>query len=201
VPAEVVSHNTVQVEVARVSMFGREEVIQMVAKQMYSECILNNAHRGDLVEMMVLSALGEDWRFVGLGWHPWDLQRGHGENRIRIQVRQLAALQLWGPTKKMTLQFGWKQNPPSYFRRDNPNEAIEDEGWFCELFVFGLHRVTSREKADQADPAQWEFLVVPTDDLKRGQSSMILERALLRWQPVSWSELSAEVNRCASAGD
>ena len=41
--------------------------------------------------MMVLAALGGEWRFVGLGWHPWDLQRGQGEDRVRIQVKPSAA--------------------------------------------------------------------------------------------------------------
>ena len=48
----------------------------MVAENFFSGRILNNAHRGDVVEIIVQSALGADWKFVGLGWHPWDLQRG-----------------------------------------------------------------------------------------------------------------------------
>ena len=115
----------------------RSEMIQMVAKQMYSGRILNNAHRGDVVEMMVLAALGPEWKHVGLGWHPWDLQRGHGPSRVRVQVKQTAAVQLWGDTVSRVLRFGWKPNPPSYFERDNPREDIESAGWFCELFVFG----------------------------------------------------------------
>lgn len=53
-------------------MPSRNEIIEMVAQNMYSGRIINNAHRGDIVEMMVLSALGNDWNLVGLGWHPWD---------------------------------------------------------------------------------------------------------------------------------
>ena len=130
-----------------------------------------------------------------MGCHPWDIQRGSGESRVRVQVRQLAAHQLWGPTRKMTLQFGWKSNPPGYFRRDNPDEAIENEGWFCELFVFGLHRVHDWARIDQADPAQWEFLVVPAMDQRPGRSSMVLGRALAKWVPVGWAELAGEVDR------
>jgi hypothetical protein len=59
---------------------------------MYSERILNNAHRGVVVETLVLAALGDGWRHVGLGGHPWDVQRGAGPDRVRIQVRQCAAL-------------------------------------------------------------------------------------------------------------
>lgn len=171
----------------------RDDLIAMVAKTMYSARILNNAHRGDLVEMMVLSALDDDWKMVGLGWHPWDLQRGTGDERVRIQVRQVAALQLWGRSKRPVLQFGWKKNPPSYFVRDNPGEAIEAEGWFCDLFVFGLHLETDTDVADQVDPRQWQFLVIPTRDLTPGQHSMVLRKALSRWSPVRWPALATKV--------
>jgi hypothetical protein len=165
----------------------------MVAKNMYSGCILNNAHRGEVVEMMVLSALGADWKFVGLGWHPWDLQQGSGSERVRIQVKQIAALQLWGRTRNPCLTFGWKKKPPSYFFRDNPGEEIEPEGWFCDVFVFGLHLEDDKDRADQVDPMQWKFLVIPTSDLKPGLNSMLLTKALERWQPVTWPQLAESV--------
>lgn len=175
----------------------RDDIISMVAQRMYSSKILNNAHRGDIVEMMVLSALGSEWDLVGLGWHPWDLQRGTGSNRIRIQVRQCAARQLWGFTKNMKLQFGWKKNPPSYFHRDNPGEQIESEGWFCDLFIFGLHLIKD-ESADQVDPKQWEFLVIPTSDLEYGRNSMVLSKALDKWEPIQWSDLRKNVESTIS---
>ena len=84
----------------------------------------------DSDQKWVLDALGPDWRFVGLGWHPWDLQRGSGETRVRIQVKQCALLQLWGATKQPAFQFSWSTRPPSYFERDNP-------GWTMELVNAG----------------------------------------------------------------
>jgi len=164
----------------------------MVAKQMYSGPILNNAHRGEVVEMMVLAALGPDWEHVGLGWHPWDLQRGHGANRTRVQVKQTAAVQLWGDTVKRILQFGWKPNPPAYFQRDNPGEEIESEGWFCDVFVFGIHDETDRSLIDQADPAQWAFMVIPVSDLKPRTNSMQLSKARSLWTTVPWEQLRQE---------
>ena len=175
---------------------SRDEIITMVIDNMYSGPILNNAHRGDVAEMIVLSALGPGWRPVGLGWHPWDLQRGSGHERVRIQVKQCAALQLWGKTKRLVLKFGWKKKAPDDFVKYNPGEKIESEGWFCDLFVFGLHREDNKNKADQLDPRQWEFLVIPTNDLKRGQDSMVLTKAFKKWRPVTWGELLDEVE-CA----
>ena len=167
-----------------------------MADQIYGAGILNNAHRGDVVEMMVLAALGDRWKHVGLGWHPWDLQRGEGAKRVRIQVKQTAAVQLWGKTKTRILHFGWKPNTPRCFSRDNPGEAIEKEGWFCDLFIFGIHDETDPAQIDQADPSQWVFMVIPTTDLEEKTRSMQLSKARPKWPPVEWDQLGQVVDRC-----
>ena len=77
----------------------------------------------------------------------------------------------------------------------NPGEKIELEGWFCDVFVIGLHLEDDKERADQVDSRQWGFLVFPTSDLKPRQSSMVLGKALKQWKPVAWSELSAAVEQ------
>ena len=168
---------------------------------MFGGRILNNSHRGDLVEMMVAMALGPDWQFVGLGWHPWDFQRGWGEDRIRIQVKQSAALQLWGPTKSPIVSLNWSSSPPSYFEEYNPGEQIESEGYFCEIFVIGIHPVKDAEVADQCDPKQWLFSVIPAKALKAGSQSIGLRRIIDTWPPVVWGSLksvvSAELQRLA----
>ena len=174
---------------------ARDEIIKNVADVFYRGHILNNSHRGDVVEMMVLAALGLDWKFVGLGWHPWDLQRGSGKNRQRIQIKQSAALQLWGPTRSLVLSLNWSDNPPSYFARDNPGETIESEGWFCEIFVFGIHQELDPLKADQVDPRQWKFLVIPTCDLKKGAKTISLTKALRNWPLHAWHEISSAVDQ------
>ncbi len=174
---------------------SREEVIQSVAKTMYSGGILNNTHRGDVVEVMILAALSPEWKFVGLGWHPWDFQRGSGNSRVRMQVKHSAALQLWGKTLKPGLSFGWRDKPPSYFEQDNPGEFIESEGWFCEIFVFGIHQQVDRTTVDQADPGQWSFLVIPTCDLRPRTNSMVLTKALKMWPLIPWGELRRAVDQ------
>jgi len=176
------------------SLPSRDDIIARMARTMYGPGVLNNTHRGDVVEAMVLEALGPDWNFVGLGWHPWDLQRGSGDERVRIQVKQTAALQVWAPTKKMTLKFNWSESPPSEFERYNPGEAIESEGWFCDVFVFGLHRETDTSVADHMDVRQWTFLVIPITDLRNGRLSMVLSKALANWEPVDWTALPEAVD-------
>ena len=165
----------------------------MLIETLYSQRILNNSHRGDFVEMMVVDALGAEWRHVGLGWNIWDLQRGAGSDRARIQVKQCAARQLWGKTKCMTFQFPWSDQAPAYILRDFPNEALEQDGRFCELFVVGVHAVEDEKLCDQTDPAQWQFMVVPSRELKRGQSSMTLSKAIKRWPLVPLAGLKSAV--------
>lgn len=174
-------------------MEQRDRVHRMLIEKLYSTRILNNSHRGDFVEMMVLDALGPEWRHVGLGWHIWDLQRGVGENRVRIQVKQCAARQLWGRTKRMIFQFPWSDHVPPYIKRDHADEALENDGWFCELFIVGVHSVDDEVACDQTDPTQWQFMVVPSCELKPSQNSMSLEKAMKQWPLVPLTLLKSAV--------
>jgi hypothetical protein len=172
----------------------RERLHRLLIEKLYSQRVLNNSHRGDFVEMMVLDALGPEWHYVGLGWNIWDLQRGSGNDRSRIQVKQCAARQLWGKTKCMTCQFPWSKEAPFYIRRDYPNEALEKQGWFCELFVAGVHSIHDEKLCDQTDPSQWQFMVVPARELKLGQKSMTLSKAMKRWPLVPLAGLKSAVD-------
>jgi hypothetical protein len=121
------------------------------------------------------------------------LQRGDGKDRARIQVKQSAARKLWGKTKCLTFQFPWSDQAPAYIRRDFPNEAIEKDGWFCELFVVGVHAVEDEKLCDQTDPSQWQFMVVPLHELKPGQNSMTLSKATKRWPLIPLSGLKSAI--------
>jgi hypothetical protein len=178
-----------------IPMEHRQRLHRLLIDKLYSHRILNNSHRGDFVEMMVLDALGPEWRHVGLGWNVWDLQRGTGKDRARIQVKQCAARQLWGKTRCMTFQFPWSDRATAYIARDFPHEAIEKEGWFCELFVVGVHAVEDEVLCDQTDPSQWEFMVVASRELKHGRSSMTLRKALKRWPVVPLAGLKSMVEK------
>ncbi len=173
----------------------RDDIIKSVANVFFSGSILNNSHRGDVVEMMVLAALGSEWKSVGREWHPWDLQRGTGPDRIRIQINQWAALQRWGPTVKPVLSLNWSDKPPAYFESDHPGETIESEGWFCDVFVFGVHQESDPNKVDQVDPRQWKFLVIPTCDLKTGARWIDLTKAMRDWPLCAWHELPQAVDQ------
>ena len=94
-----------------------------------------------------------------------------------------------------TFQFSWSKKSPEYFSRDNPNETIEPEGYFCELFIHGLHLVDDWNVADQRDVNQWQFSVVPVSELSDKRSSMVLHKAIEKWPPVSFDALKEKVDQ------
>lgn len=198
------------------------ELKRLIFENLYKGPIINNAHRGDVVEMMVLLALGSEWRSVGLGWNMWDLQRGLGSQRIRIQVKQSAARQLWGETDERTpCKLIWKTKCPKYAPKYNLTEHYEEKGWFCELIVIGIHDEVDTNQCDQMDIDQWKFMVVPTASLESGISleinfhrarakrpsamskngttlKIFRDEAIAKWPLVSWEKLKAKVESLVS---
>ena len=97
-----------------------------------------------------------------------------------------------GTNKEVIYSIWLEKKAPDYFERDNPSETFEFEGWFCDIFIVGLHLVED-ESAYQVDPKQLGFLVIPTTDLQHRQNSMVLSKALSRWKPVKWEDLKTTV--------
>jgi hypothetical protein len=68
--------------------------------------VLDNTTRGNFIEAVTLDALtrhdrfhnvSKRWHHTGLGWGPWDLQRGAAasNDRVRFQLKAKASKQLW----------------------------------------------------------------------------------------------------------
>lgn len=174
-----------------------ELLIGALAKRLYDRPVMDNRERGAYAEQLVASALDRSWRWVGLGWHPWDFERGSGERRLRIQVKQSAAKQIWVPRGVKTRSFSIPiRKKPSFFERDNPGEHIEEKGHFCEIFVFAWHGVAGAS-CDQRDPCQWAFYVVP-EALFRDRSVVRLEDVRNASLAHSWFELNEVVEATAA---
>jgi hypothetical protein len=86
---------------------------------------LDNAIRGHYIEALIWSLLKEhnetcsannQWMNAGVGWGPWDLQRGRHElgNRVRVQVKIKADKQLWIPRHNRPSEYslGWNEKDP-----------------------------------------------------------------------------------------
>lgn len=173
------------------------EIIKELVDHLYNKKIIDNRERGSYAEAMVWQALvrtNSMWEWVAEGWHPWDFQKRSGSKRFRIQLKQSAAKQLWTPLRKPIHSFSTKiKNKPSYFERDHPGEQIEEQGRFCELFIFAWHGVFN-ETCDQRDPDQWTFYVVPEKSLGSKNSIKLvdLDSSWLEKNggfKVSWVEL------------
>ena len=145
---------------------------EQVKRRFYSEAfatpVMDNTIRGLWCEFMLAEALGPNCRPIGFAWHPWDLQIGESTadypRRIRIQVKNSASLQTWnratGRISDSSFSLTWRKKP-FYFDRDNPGVPCEEEGFLCDVFILCHHPETDVNLADQRDPGQWDFFILP----------------------------------------
>lgn len=145
-----------------------DNIKERLLNEFLSQPIMDNSLRGYWCEAMVAEALGAECQLVGKGWHPWDLQIGPDvevfPKRIRIQVKNSARIQQWnvGTGKLSDTMFNLKYSKrPDYFKRDNPSTPCEEFGFMCDVFVLCHHPAEDILTADQMDPKQWEFFVLP----------------------------------------
>lgn len=143
-------------------------IIQRASTAMLEGPILDNTIRGYFCEFMVAEALGKTCISVGAGWNAWDLQLGPSNQsfpkRIRIQVKNTAALQLWSKDDGRLSDCSWNltyRKLPAYFNRDNPTTQCEAEGFLCDVFILCHHPNIDKSIADQTNPSQWRFYIAP----------------------------------------
>jgi hypothetical protein len=143
-----------------------QQLTDRYIKEFLGSPILDNTLRGYWLEVMLAEALGPRCRLVSAGWHLWDLQFGPSDRecpaRIRIQVRNTAALQTWSKGVTSACQWILASRPaPAYFGRDHPHVPCESAGYLCDVFILAHHPGSDPTKADHRDPYQWRFFVVP----------------------------------------
>jgi hypothetical protein len=149
-------------------MLTAKDVEARFFREAFGRPLLDNTLRGLWCEFMLCEALGHGCRPVGLAWHPWDLQIGPNEadfpERIRIQVKNSAALQTWnearGTTSAPLFNLAWRRCPQD-FRATHPETPCEAEGFLCDLFILCHHPVTDWAVADHREPGQWRFYLLP----------------------------------------
>ena len=134
------------------------QVLDMVMEP-YKKKIINNVHRGDVVECIVKLALGDGWVLMsekGDPWSAWDCE-SDDDTPFRIQIRHSCEAQLWRKASaKRTFKFGKAKNRAS------------------DVYVYGWNGLTVDDGVNQMDPSQWEFFVVSENDLPRDQGSLVL---------------------------
>lgn len=139
-----------------------------MAQEAFGTRLMENSMRGIWCEYMIAEAIGPQCRPVSAGWHAWDLEVGDAgagfPERIRIQVKNSARLQTWNVRsgKSSDCKFDLKyRKRPAGFEQTNPGMACEETGFLCDLFILCLHDCEDWRTADQTDPFQWKFYLLP----------------------------------------
>ena len=189
---------------------SRHRRILTTLRHRYDTPVMNNVHRGDYVECLIASALGDDWRLTWMDawdWAPWDCQH---TSKARLEVKQAAARQTWDGDKRAPPRFPrFNIAPPTgYFSRDGGQWVDIDKacpslrGRPADLFVFAWHGESCPGYTDHRDPDQWRFFVAAERILPKDRKSIGLTWLKdKRISPCSTPDLKCAVeNACPEPG-
>lgn len=163
----------------------KDNAIQSAAASLLDVPIMSNVVRGTFVEHLVLTALGPPWAMT-LPWHSWDLSHSDG---WKLEVKQSSAIQAWHTADDSRIG----RNQPKFDIRPR-NGYWQGQTWvkrpgrIADIYVFAYHADRNFETADQREPAQWKFFLVPESELPV-QKSISLSRVIAIRSPVSAEQL------------
>ena len=152
---------------------------------MFDVPVMQNNLRGLWVEAMVAELLGPEWKHTGADWAAWDFERADG---LRLEVKQSARMQSWGvssstPSFRIKAARGhYPENAP--YLPNNSGDRL------AHVYVFAWH-----DGDDQREAEEWDFFVIGTDRLPKGQKEISLGAIRRVVDPVSCWDLSAMVER------
>lgn len=183
-----------------------ENLPEYLMNRFYGQPLIANVYRGDYVEGLILCALGQWWK-QSFEWGSWDLENAAG---VRLEVKQSAALQSWYK------QTGVKKSSPSFsitpktgYYTDSTDAAV----WVplpagervrpADIYVLAWHPEPNPEIADHHNPEQWQFFVVPADNLPPKPPQVKEQRIGLAAvkklaTAVTYDRLAAEVDKVAA---
>ena len=153
-----------------------------------SDLRMNNT-RGYLAEFLVARALGlADVRRIE--WDAYDLLV---DDRIRVEVKSSAYLQLWEQRQLSRIEFSGLRGTRYHPRHgDDPNGRQLN----AHVYVFGVQTSTDHDAYDPLDIHDWEFFVLGKSDLEQGRVGQSLGLATvtrLSGGPTPWSELRSRI--------
>ena len=172
----------------------RHEDILTMLRRRYDGPIMNNVCRGDYVECMIASALGDDWRLTwmdGWDWAAWDCE--HTPSGARLEIKQAAARQTWDkgpPSRRRTPAFDIAPRSGFWTRR---GVWIDSPGRQADIYVFAWHG-RDDDRADHTDSGQWLFFAAAEHDLPENQKSIGLGRLKAIAAPCGVTDLPVGVD-------
>ena len=157
--------------------------------------LVMNTTRGILAEFIVAKALGIPTDGVREEWASFDLKTSEG---LCVEVKSCAYIQSWTQSKLSTIQFvvpkrlGW--DPDTGQTETKPQRH-------ADVYVFALLAHQDKATIDPLNLAQWQFWVVPTQELEsrtRSQHSItLLSLRKLSGDPVDFMSLRGAVKQTA----
>ena len=162
-----------------------QEVADRASKHAFGEPLVVNNLRAIIVETIVESVL-PDWTWCSKDWAAWDFEHPDG---IRLEVKQAAAKQTWATTKPRRPTFDIRPRTGRYEGTTWISSPSPER--FADLYLFAFHPRDDMT-ADQRDPMQWEFYVVPAAKLP-AKNAWSLSDVRAAAPVVTYDELSAHV--------
>ncbi|HER8900605.1 TPA: hypothetical protein VMX41_001798 [Streptococcus pyogenes] len=164
-------------------MLSKEEITATAASAIFGKPLITNVYRSIVVEAIIAAAL-PDWRWVSADYFEYDFVHADG---TRLEVKQSALKQTW--VTKGDAKPSWDVAERKGAWKDG--KWVPSPGRNADIYVLGLHDVID-ETADHRDPAQWQFLVIPTSKLPT-TARISLGPASRLANPVTVSGLPAAV--------
>lgn len=169
-----------------------QSIFDDIVGELFDVPVMGNQLRPHYVERMVVAALGPGFVLTSADWTGWDIEHASG---VRVEVKQSAALQPW--SGHFANRTGAPQTrrfdiaPRTGFWTDGGARWVERPGRLAEIYIFAWHPVTDTEQADQRDPEQWRFFVVPSAGLPDGQKTIAVGVVEATWNAVGFRDLRA----------
>ena len=146
-----------------------DSMAEYISGRFYGQKLIGNAWRGTYAEGLVYSALRgstpeTDWQPSG-EWDSWDLENGEG---IHLQVKQSAVWQS-------------RTNPKDSGKPHAMSFDIHPgkKGRQTHIYVFAWHPESDPDVADHRDTGQWQFCVLPEDELPEPEIGQKTQRISL----------------------
>ena len=174
-------------------------VSERLIERVYHQALISNVERGAYVECMIELALSEirpSWRLTDT-WHAWDLEQH--ETGARIEVKQSAARQTWSSATEASSRPSFDIAPRSGYYVDGGDQWVEspEPRRFADLYVFAWHDEADPRVADHRLHSQWQFFVVPEQDLPQ-QKRISLNPLRERVDSCSYDQLAERTQAALS---
>ena len=157
----------------------------------YEQPVMNNIHRSEYVEALVLLALKDSGWIRMKPWDGWDCEH---ESGLRLEVKQSAATPTWGRMGNRTFPRFDIAPRKGFWKEGETWVPLPAPARLADIYVFAWHG-ESRDTADQRDPARWEFFVTLTRDLPEKQQTISLAKISRITTACRVNALAATVER------